>query len=132
MVSTGTFALFHQRRPDKGLPDAGVVLGKVYREAQVKFNLLRFFKDNVEDKPVYRVVLSVNHGTAHLGRFLPEAVYPALALFMAGGIPGQIVMNNRVKTVLKVDAFGKTVGGNEYGQSGFEKFIDFFFPFFRG
>ena len=47
-------------------------------------------------------------------RAVPEAVHPALALLVAGGVPGEVVVQDRIEVLLEVDAFGEAVGAHEH------------------
>ena len=48
-----------------------------------------------------------------VGASLAESVDAALALFVAGGIPGEVVVHDGGESVLEVDAFGQAVGGDQ-------------------
>ena len=48
----------------------------------------------------------------------------ALALLMASGIPGQVVMHNCVEVLLKIYAFAETVGADEDAAGRFGKLFD--------
>ena len=61
--------------------------------------------------------MPVEHGAAHLGRALTVAVDPAFTLFVAGGVPGQVVVHDGREQVLQVDAFGEAVGGHQHAAS---------------
>ena len=47
-------------------------------------------------------------------RALAEAVDPALALLVAGRVPGQVVVDDGVEVLLEVDALGQAVGGDQH------------------
>jgi hypothetical protein len=60
---------------------------------------------------------------------LAEAVHAALPLFVAGGVPGKVVVNDGVKAVLEVDSFREAIGGDENGFFFMRKEGDFFGAF---
>ena len=64
-------------------------------------------------KPSTGVVLAVEHGAAHLGGLLAKAVHAAFALLVAGGVPGQVVVDDGGEQVLQVDALRQAVGGHQ-------------------
>ncbi len=49
--------------------------------------------------------MRVKHGGTDFGRLLAETVHAAFALFVTGGIPREVVVNDGGEEVLKVDAF---------------------------
>ena len=59
---------------------------------------------------------------AHGGGGLSEPVRPSFALFVAGGIPGQVVVHDCIEVVLQIDAFGEAVGGYKHGRDAFVEF----------
>ena len=69
---------------------------------------------DVEDDAVDGVVRAVPGDDPHLGLLLPEAIHPALALLVAGGVPGEVVVQDGIEVLLEVDAFGETVGAHEH------------------
>ena len=69
--------------------------------------------EDVEDDAVDAVVLAVEGDGADDVARLAEAVDAAFALFVAGGVPGEVVVDDGVEVVLEVDAFGQAVGGDQ-------------------
>ena len=69
---------------------------------------------DIEDDAVDGVVRAVPGDDPHLGLLLPEAVHPALALLVAGGVPGEVVVQDGIEVLLEVDAFGEAVGAHEH------------------
>ena len=69
---------------------------------------------DIEDDAVDGVVRAVPGDHPHLGLLLPEPVHPALALLVAGGVPGQVVVQDGIEVRLEVDAFGEAVGAHEH------------------
>jgi len=60
---------------------------------------------------------------------LAKAVHTTGSLFVASGVPAEVVMDNGVEEVLKVDAFAEAVGADKHVFGcGFE-FLDFRFAF---
>ena len=70
-------------------------------------------QQDVKDQAVDLVVASEQGHRADLLGTLTEPVDATLALFVAGGVPGQVVVDDCLELVLKVDAFRETVGCNE-------------------
>ena len=108
----------HQRGLDQGLVDAGVVFGQGHHDAQFALDGFALAQDDLEHEAVDGVVLPVEHGAAHFGRLLAEAVYPAFALLVARGVPGQVVVDDGGEQVLQVDAFRKAIGSHEDAAVG--------------
>ena len=101
--AVAAFAL-HERSLDEGLVDALFVFRHGHEHAQLFLDGLALAQDDVEHKAIDRVVLAVEHGAAHLGGLLTKAVHAAFALFVAGGVPGQVVVDDGGEEVLQVDA----------------------------
>ena len=68
---------------------------------------------DVEDDAVDAVVLAVVGDGADGGGVLAEPVDAAFALFVAGGVPGEVVVDDGGEALLQVDAFGQAVGGDQ-------------------
>ena len=68
---------------------------------------------HVEHDAVDAVVLAVIGDGAHGLGALAEAIDAAFPLFVASGIPSQVVMQDRSEAVLKVDAFREAVGSDQ-------------------
>ena len=100
--AAAAFAL-HERSLDEGLVDALLVFRHGHEHAQLFLNGLALAQDDVEHKAIDRVVLAIEHGAAHLGGLLAKAVHAAFALFVAGGVPGQVVVDDGGEQVLQVD-----------------------------
>ena len=68
-----------------------------------------------------------------MGRLLAESVDAAFALFVAGGVPRQVVVDDGGEAVLQVDALRQAVGGDQQAGAvvGAEG-IDAGFAFLRG
>ena len=72
-----------------------------------------FAEQHFEDAFVDQVVLSPVGHHPHLVGLLAEPVNPSFPLFQAGGVPRQVVVNNRVAVSLQVDPLAQTVRGDE-------------------
>src|SRR5206468_3256009 len=83
-------------------------------DAEVALDALVLADEYFQDHPVDRVVGAVVRDDAHLGLLLPETVYATLALLVARGIPGQVVVQHRVEVLLEVDALRQAVGADEH------------------
>ena len=71
-------------------------------------------EQHVEHDAVDPVVRAVEGDGAHGVGALAEAVDAALALLVAGRVPGQVVVDDGVEAVLEVDALGQAVGGDQH------------------
>ena len=71
-------------------------------------------QQHVEHDPVDRRVRAVegDHADRRLG--LAVAVDAALALLVAGRVPGEVVVDDGVEVLLEVDALGQAVGRDEH------------------
>ena len=81
-------------------------------------------QQDVEHDAVDLVVEAVVHEHAHLVSRLPVAVDPALALLVPGGVPAQVVVDDRVEAVLEVDAFTQAIRGDEDAARRVRKLVD--------
>ena len=68
---------------------------------------------DVEHDAVDAVVVAVVGDGAHGRGALAEPVDAALALFVAGGVPREVVVDDGGEAVLQVDALGEAVGGDQ-------------------
>ena len=66
-----------------------------------------------EDDPVDLVVETVERDDLDLALRLAVAVDAAFALLVAGRVPGEVVVDDRVEAVLEVDPLGQAVGRDE-------------------
>ena len=96
--------------------DLVVVRGKRHGDAELLPDLLGLAEDDAQHRAVDGIVLAVKHQCANSRRGLSEPVRTALALFVASGIPGEVVMDHRVEVALKVDALGQAIGCDEHGR----------------
>ncbi|CAM5423085.1 hypothetical protein RLIN73S_07523 [Rhodanobacter lindaniclasticus] len=106
------------------LGEGVIVVGDGHRYAKLLSDLLGFAQDDVQNSAIDRIVGTVDQGGAHLGARLAEAVDTAFALFVAGGIPRQIVVNHSIEVVLQVDAFGQAVGGDQQATISLAQGLD--------
>src|SRR5690625_6654773 len=87
-----TVVASHQGSAHQRLIDASIVFGHGHQYPQLSLDGFAFTQDYIENKAIYRVVLTIEHGTTHFAGLLAKAVYPSLPLLMAGPGPCQIVM----------------------------------------
>ena len=120
----------HQGCADHGLFDGRVILGHGDQHAQLPADGLGLAQNDVEHKTVHRIVFPVQHGAAYFFCLLPETVNPAFALFVAGGIPSQVIVHDRREQMLQVDAFGQAVGGHQNAGLGLFQAFDALATFF--
>ena len=71
-------------------------------------------QQHVEHDAVDLVVDAVVGDDPHLACWLAVAVDAAFALLVAGRVPGQVVVHDRVEVVLQVDALAQAVGGDQH------------------
>ena len=69
-------------------------------------------QEHVQDEPVDRVVAAVERDHATVLR-LAVPVHAAFALLVAGRVPGEVVVDDRVEAALEVDPLGQAVRGDE-------------------
>ena len=77
------------------------------------------------------VIFAVVGDDADVGTRLAEAINPPFTLFMTGGIPGQVVMDDGVEVALQVDAFTETIGRDEHALRELGDFADSVLTFGR-
>jgi hypothetical protein len=93
-------------------------IGKWHCHSQLVANLFSFPNDHVEDSPINRVVVAVHQRRAHNRTGLPEAIDTTLSLFVASGIPGQVVVHDRIESTLKIHTFRQAVRCNQQAPLG--------------
>ena len=76
-------------------------------------DLLVAADEDVEHDAVDAVVFAVVGDGPHGRCALAESVDSAFALFVAGGVPGEVVVHDGGEAVLQVDALGEAVGGDQ-------------------
>ena len=101
----GYAAAAQQNRLHNGVHDLVAVGRQGHGHAQLLADLGCLAQDHLEHGAVHGVVFAVEHQRAHRGRRLPETIGAALALLVAGRVPGEIVMDHRIEPALQVDAF---------------------------
>jgi hypothetical protein len=74
---------------------------------------LGFAEDDIENRAVDGTVGRVEQYRTNQRCRLAKAIDAAFALLMAGRIPRQVVMNDRVEKSLEIDAFRETIGGHQ-------------------
>jgi hypothetical protein len=89
-------------------------------------------EEDLEDDAVDGVVLAVEGDGADCGARLAVTIDAALALLVAGGVPGEVVVEDGVEGVLEVDALGEAVGADEDAAIGLGEASDAIFSLFRG
>ena len=90
-------------------------------------------KQHVEHDAVDAVVHPVDGDRPDGVVGLTEAVDAAFALFVAGGVPGEVVVHDGLEGFLQVDAFGQAVGGHQHVAAiGGGQFVDARGSFDRG
>ena len=91
------------------------VAGGRYRHADAEVTADRFVlaDEHVHDDAVDAVVGAVQGDRADDLPRLAEPVHPAFALLMAGRVPRQVVVDDRLEILLQVDALGQAVGGDQ-------------------
>ena len=102
-----------------GFDDFVVVCGQGHCYSEFPANPFGFAKDHAEHSAVDGIVFTIEHQRADDWTILSETIRTSLALFVTSRIPGQVVVNHRVKVILKVDTLGKTVRGNENRNGDF-------------
>ncbi len=75
-------------------------------------------EQDVEDDAVDAVVPAEDGDRTHDVAGLPETVDSTFALLVAGGVPGQVVVDDGLEVLLEVDALGEAVGGDEHVAAG--------------
>ena len=95
-----------------------------HADAQRLLDAAVLVDEDVENNAVDTVVGPVEKGDLHRGLPLAVAIHAALTLLMAGGIPGEVVMDDGIEGLLQVDALGQAVGGDEQPLIERGEFLD--------
>src|SRR5690606_12268917 len=104
----------HEDALEQRREDLVALWGDGDADAEVLADALVLAEQDVEDDAVDAVVLPVDHeGPDDVAR-LAEAVDAAFALLVPGGVPRQVVVDDRLEVLLEVDALGEAVGGDEH------------------
>ncbi len=114
---------------DDGLVDALFVLRQRHEHTEFAADRFRLTQDDIEDKSIHRIILSVEHGATHFLGLLAEAIHAAFALFVAGRVPCEVVVDHSGETVLEIDAFRKAIGGDENWLIGLSESMNAEFAF---
>ncbi len=99
---------------EDGLDDVVAAVGYRDGDAQRLADLLVLAQQHVQDDPVDAVVGAVQRDRADDVSALAEPVDPAFALFVAGRVPRQVVVDDSLEVFLQVHAFGQAVGRDEH------------------
>ena len=109
----GVVAAAKDEALEDGLHDERGVGGQGHGDAGGLADGFVLADEDIEDDTVDGVVDAVvGDGADGLGA-LPEPVDATFALFVPGGVPGEVVVDDGGEVVLQVDAFGEAVGGDE-------------------
>ncbi len=130
LVGPGMSAAVKQDGLHDGVDHLVVIRGQGYGDAEFLADLFGLAKDHAEDSAVDGIVLAVDHERANGAGSLAETVGSALTLFVAGRIPGEVVVDHGVEVVLEVDTFGQAVGGNQDGPNLLVEFAERLDPLF--
>jgi hypothetical protein len=103
-----------------------------YGDAELVVDGAVLAEEDLEDDAVDGVVLAVEGDGADCGARLAVTIDAALALLVAGGVPGEVVVEDGVEGVLEVDALGEAVGADEDAAIGLGEASDAIFSLFRG
>ena len=87
-------------------------------------DVLLLGSENIQDNAIDTVVGPVVGENADGLFLLAEAVDPSLALLVAGGVPCEVVVDDRIEGVLEVDTLGEAVGCDEKGLLCFGELLD--------
>ena len=104
---------FQQGGTDKSIRNGFFVFGNGHLNAQLILNSLGLAQNDFQDEAIHRVIQTVEHQTLYRRRSLAVAVHPAFPLFVAGRVPGKIVVDNSIKAFLQIDPFRQTVGSHQ-------------------
>ncbi len=85
-----------------------------HRDAQRVLDGLVLPEQHLQHDAVHGIVLPVEGDDAHLLAWLAVAVYAALPLLVAGGVPTEVVVDDRVEVALQVDALGEAVRADQH------------------
>ena len=118
---------FHERHAD-----VAVIFGHRDRNTEVFLDLFGLAEDDIENEAIHRIVGTVKHSAPDILALLTETVHTAFALFVASRVPSQVVMNDGIEVVLKVDTFGQAIRRHENRRIGFRQFANLFFAFLIG
>jgi len=88
------------------------------RHAERLPDLLVLSQEDLEDDSVDAVVAPVDHHHLDRPSWLAIAVHPPLALLVARGVPGQVVVHHGGEVVLEVDALAEAVCAHQYPLVG--------------
>ena len=123
-LSSAAAIVLKEQPLDDGLSDSVGVAGDGDRITKGVSDGAVLAEQHIENKAVDAVVAAVVGEHPNLGLRLTEAVDSPFTLFMASGVPRQVVVNHGVEQCLKVDALTQTVGGDQDPSLERCKFVD--------
>src|ERR1700735_542912 len=77
--------------------------------SQGAVNLSDFSDENLKDDPINRIIRAKQNHRTNLFLRLPKAIYSPISLFETIRIPRKVVVQDCVKTTLKIDAFAQAI-----------------------
>ena len=98
-----------QQAFEDGLDHVVAAVGYRDGDAEGLADLLVLAQQHVQDDPVDAVVGAVQRDRADDVSALAEPVDPAFALLVAGRVPRQVVVDDRLEVFLQVHAFGRCI-----------------------
>ena len=112
--------------------DTRVVRRHRHADAEFTADLGRLADNDIKHKSVHGILMAVEHHAAHFTARLSVAVNTPFALLVPRRIPDHVVMNDRVKPMLEVDALRQAVRGDKDALRTFGQLIHNRFAFSRG
>ena len=102
-----------QQALEERLDDLLAVAGHGHRDAQRIANRFMFAQQHIQHDAIDLVVDAIIGDNFDALAWLAIAVDPALALFMPGRVPGQVILRDSVKGMLQVDALAEAIGADQ-------------------
>ena len=117
---------------EERLDDVFAATGHCHGDPEVALDRFVFAKEDVENNAVDLVVDTEERDDANLRARLAEAVDSPFPLVVAGGIPREVVVDDRIEVGLEIDPFTEAVGADEQPLGMFRELRDPVLTLLRG
>ena len=101
------YETFHQR-----FNHAVRLIRHRHRNAGCGADRLMFANKHLEHNPIDLIVSPINRYRSNYVASLTKTIDATFALFVARGVPRQVVMHDSLEMLLEIDAFRQTVGSD--------------------
>ena len=106
-------SILEKRRLNQCLVDRVLLVRYRHDDPQLLMDGFTLFQNDLQNKAVHGVILTINHGAADFFRLLSETIDAPFTLFVSRRIPRKVVVHDRREVLLQIDTFGEAVRCHE-------------------